>query len=145
METKTIQSWIQRKVRIKKEYIKTELDIDEDASTYDDDGNIVEEVYLEYEYIDTQNGMRGVFQGHERDIFIVVSDCYGVDLYKARSGKVDVDKLPEPTHQIMIKRELKTSRLYEAKWDYYEFLWDSKYFEVVTTETIYVTDNEFNK
>ena len=144
METKTIQSWIQRKVRIKEEYIVKDKEIDEDASTYDDDDNIIEEVYSEYEYIDTQNGMRGVFQGHERDIFIVVSDCYGVDLYKVRD-RVDVDKLPEPTHQIMIKRELKTSRLYEAKWDYYEFLWDSKYFEVVTTETIYVTDKEFNQ
>lgn len=143
METKTIQSWIHRNVRIKEEYIVKVKEIDEYESTYDDDGNIVEEVYDEYEYIDTQNGMRGVFEGYERAIFKVISDCYGVDLYEFQN-KTNIEELPEPTHQIMVVRKVKSSRPIVEEYDHYNFLWDSKYFEVVTTETIYVTDNEFN-
>ena len=142
METKTIQSWVNQLVRIKEEYISKEIDYD--ASKYDDNGDIIEEVYLDNEYIDTQNGMQGVFYGHERAIFKVVLDCYGVDLYEIRE-KINVDELPNPTHQIMVKREIKTSRPIVQEWDYYEFLWDSKYFEVVTTEKIYVADKEFNQ
>lgn len=139
----TIQSWIHRNVRIKEEYIVKEKEIDEDESTYDDDGNIVEEVYDEYEYINTPNGMRGVFEGHERTIFKVISDCYGVDLYKFQN-KTNIEELPEPTHQIMVVRKVESSRPIVEEYYQYNFLWDSKYFEVVTTETIYVTDKEFN-
>ena len=142
METKTINSWVRREVRIKEEYISKEIDYD--ASIYDDNGDIIEEVYLDDEYINTCNGMRGVFEGHERAIFKVVLDCYGVDLYGKGCMNIDIEKLPEPTHQIIVKREIKTSRPIVQEWDYYEFLWDSKYFEVVTTEKIYVTDKEFN-
>jgi hypothetical protein len=132
METKTIQSWISQRVRIKKEYIKTVLEIDTDLSTYDDNGNIEEEVMTERTYIDSHNGMTSCFQGRFDEIFNVRYDCYGVDLYKVRN-RVDVDILPEPTHQIIVGNQ-----------NDYPYMWDSKYFEVVTTETIYVTDNEFN-
>jgi len=124
---KTIQSWRHKKVRVKEEYIIKERLIDEDASTYDDDDN-----YYEEEYIKSECGLGGVLKGKERDVFEVASDCYGVDLYSFHVQKFDVDTLPEATHQIILRD------------NGYPFMWDSKYFEVVTSKTIYVTDNEFN-
>jgi hypothetical protein len=134
METKTIQSWISQRVRIKEEYIETARELNEDKSTYDDNGNIIEEVYDEYEYINVPNGMKSCFQDREREIFNVRYDCYGVDLYKVRN-RVDVDTLPEPTHQIIVGNQ-----------NDYPYMWDSKYFEVVTYKTTIeeTTDNEFN-
>ena len=81
METKTIQSWRHQKVRVKEEYIVKEKEIDEDASTYDDDYNIIEEVYCEKEYISSDCGLGSVLSGKERDIFEVAADFYGVDFY----------------------------------------------------------------
>jgi hypothetical protein len=133
METKTIQSWRHKKVRVKEEYIIKEMFIDEDASTYDDDDNIIEEVYYEQEYIKSECGLGSVLSGKERDVFEVASDCYGVDLYSYHFQKFDIDTLPEPTHQIILRD------------NGYPFMWDSKYFEVVTTEEIYVADKEFNQ
>jgi hypothetical protein len=135
METKTIQSWIGQRVRIKKEYIKTEFEIDEDESTYDDDGNIVEEVFYERKYIDSYNGMTSCFEGMFDEIFKVRYDCYGVDLYKIRC-RVDVEALPEPTHQIIVGNQ-----------NDYPYMWDARYFEVITYKTTieYTTDNEFNQ
>jgi len=134
METKTIQSWISQRVRIKKEYIKTVLEIDTDLSTYDEDYNIIEEVMTERKYIDSHNGMTSCFQGRFDEIFNVRYDCYGVDLYKVRN-RVDVDTLPEPTHQIIVGNQ-----------NDYPYMWDSKYFEVITYNTMIeeTTDNEFN-
>ena len=135
MKTKTVQSWISQRVRIKREYIKTRLEIDENASTYDDDYNILEEVMTERKYIESHNGMTSCFQGRFDEIFKVRYDCYGVDLYKVRD-RVDVDKLPEPTHQIIVGNE-----------NDYPYMWDAKYFEVVTYKTTIedTTDNEFNQ
>jgi hypothetical protein len=130
METKTIQSWRHQKVRVKEEYIVKEKEIDEDASTYDDDYNIIEEVYCEKEYISSDCGLGSVLSGKERDIFEVAADFYGVDLYRFQN-KTNVEELPELTHQIILR-------------DYsYPYMWNSKYFEVVTTETIYVADKQF--
>ena len=42
METKTIQSWRHKNVRVKEEYIVKEKEIDEDASTYDDDYKVID-------------------------------------------------------------------------------------------------------
>jgi hypothetical protein len=134
METKTIQSWISQRVRIKKEYIKTVLEIDTDLSIYDEDYNIIEEVMTERKYIDSHNGMTSCFQGRFDEIFNVRYDCYGVDLYKVRN-RVDVDTLPEPTHQIIVGNQ-----------NDYPYMWDSKYFEVITYKTTIedTTNNEFN-
>ena len=129
---KTIQSWRHQKVRVKEEYIIKESYVDEDASTYDDDGNIIEEVYCEHEYISSDCGLGSVLSGRERDVFEVAADCYGVDLYRFQN-KTNIEELPKMTHQIILR-------------DYsYPYMWDSKYFEVVTTETIYVVDKEFNQ
>lgn len=132
---KTIQSWINQRVRIKKEYIKTTLEIDTDESTYDEDYNILEEVMTERKYIDSHLGMTSCFQGRFDEIFNVRYDCYGVDLYRVRD-RVDVDKLPEPTHQIIVGNE-----------NDYPYMWDAKYFEVITYKTTIedTTDNEFNQ
>jgi hypothetical protein len=130
--TKTIKSWRHQKVRVKEEYIIKESFIDEDASTYDDDDNIIEEVYYETECIKSDCGLGSVLSGRERDIFEVSADCYGVDLYRFQN-KTNIEELPKTTHQIILR-------------DYsYPYMWDSKYFEVVTSETIYVTDNQLTK
>lgn len=118
----TIKSWIGEKVRVKEEYIIKVEEVDEEKSTYDDDGNIIEEVYYDYITISTNSGLGGVLSGMERDIFEVLIDIYGVDLYKVRS-EVGIDTLPEPTHQIIIKD------------GGYPFLWEAKYFEVIKPET----------
>ena len=132
MKTKTIQSWRHQKVRVKEEYIFDEEYIDEDASTYDDDGNIIETVYYTITEIKSLCGLGSVLCGHERDIFEVHADIYGVDLYRF-GDKINIKDLPEPTHQIILRDSG------------YPYIWDAKYFEVVTTETIYVADKEFNQ
>lgn len=139
-QTKTIQSWRGQKVRIKREYIEqSEPELDEDKSTFDDDGNLVIAVVTEpYYYINTPNGMNSVLlhggKNPMNETFYVQYDCYGVDLYTMRNGKVNIDTLPEPSHQIIVEESG------------YPYMWEAKYFEVVTTKVIYehTTDNEFN-
>ena len=142
METqaKTIQSWRGQRVRIKREYIEqSEPELDEDESTFDDDGNLVIGVYSKpYYYINTPNGMNGVLNYGSINAldrtFYVQSDCYGVDLYKMSKNKASIDDLPAPSHQIIVEESG------------YPFMWEAKYFEVVTTKVIHevTTDNEFN-
>jgi len=123
MENNTIQSWIGKNVRIKKEFIElSEPEIDEDASDYDDEGNIINEVYYEQRYfINTQNGLDNVLRDRDilNDTFYVQYDCYGVDLWHMRREGKNISELPEPAHLIVIR---------EAN---YPYLWDAKYFEVV--------------
>ena len=137
MKTKTINSWMYQKVRIKEEYIKIGKEINWSLSTYDDDDNIIEEVSQEYEYIDTPNGLEGVYGGRAREIFDVKYNCYGVDLYGRGCMNINTEELPEPCHLIVIGNRQND----------YPYMWDAKYFEVITTETttIYVTDKQFNK
>lgn len=140
METqaKTIQSWRGQKVRIKREYIEQEEpELDEDKSTFDDNGNVVIAVYTEpYSYINAPNGINSVLgcADVQNKLFYVQYDCYGVDLYAMSDGKVNIDTLPEPSHQIIVAESS------------YPYMWDAKYFEVVTTTVIHeeTTDNEFN-
>ena len=133
---KTINSWMYQQVRIKEEYIETARELNEDESTYDDDGNIIDEVYDEYEYINAPNGLNGVYGDRAREIFDVKYNCYGVDLYGRGCMNINIDELPEPCHLIVIGNRQTD----------YPYMWDAKYFEVVTTETttIYVTDKQFN-
>ena len=137
METKTIQSWIQREVRIKEEYIVKDREIDEDASTYDDDDNIIEEVYKDVYYLTgigaDINNMSCYFRGRERGVFEVKYSFYGTDLFSFQNEKVSVDLLPEPEHLLIIDTQT-----------FIPYIWKAKYFEVVKAETIYVTDKEFN-
>ena len=137
METKTIQSWRRREVRIKEEYIVKDKEIDEDASTYDDDGNIIEEVYEDVYYLTGMgadiNNMSSYFRGRERGVFEVKYSFYGTDLYSFQNEKVSIDILPEPEHLLIIDTQ-----------NFIPYIWKAKYFEVVKAETIYVTDKEFN-
>jgi hypothetical protein len=126
-----------QKVRIKEEYIKKGKQINWSLSTYDDDDNIIEEVSEEYEYIDTPNGLESVYEGRAREIFDVKYNCYGVDLYGKGCMNINIDELPEPCHLIVIGNRQND----------YPFMWDAKYFEVVTYKTTIedTTDNEFNQ
>jgi hypothetical protein len=123
MENNTIQSWIGKNVRIKKEFIElSEPEIDEDASDYDDEGNIINEVYYEQRYfINTQNGLDNVLRDRDilNDTFYVQYDCYGVDLWHMRMEGKNISELPEPARLIVIRETN------------YPYLWDAKYFEVV--------------
>jgi hypothetical protein len=136
METKTIQSWIYKNVRIREEYITKEKEIDEDASTYDDDDNIIEEVYRDVYYLTGMgadiNNMSCYFRGRERDVFEVKYSFYGTNLYNFQNEKVGFDMLPEPEHLFIIDSPN------------VPYIWKAKYFEVVKAETIYVVDKEFN-
>jgi hypothetical protein len=104
---KTIESWIDKYVRLKEEYIVKELN--EYDGTYD-----------EYTTIS------GYFEGMERDIFKVRADCYGVDLFAIRQS-VEISELPSPEHQIIIQSINKNH-------NNYPFLWCAKYFEIVERE-----------
>ena len=88
---KTIESWIDKYVRLKEEYIVKELN--EYDGTYD-----------EYTTIS------GYFEGMERDIFKVRADCYGVDLFAIRQS-VEISELPSPEHQIIIQSINKNQKL----------------------------------
>jgi hypothetical protein len=136
MET-AIKSWINKKVRIKDEYIKKEKVIDGNASTFDYDSDCYTDVvYMETEYIDAPNAMNCFFSGMERDIFDVRSSCYGVDLYGKGCLDIEIEKLPKPKHLIVVG-----NKNYECP-----YLWDAKYFEVVTEKvtTEWVVDEEYN-
>ena len=126
----TIKSWLYENVRVKEEYIKVQLELDEDASTYDDDGNVIEEVFYEEVYIDCNNGMSGCLAGNERGVFRVRASMYGVDLY-GQGGK-EMSDLPEPSHQIIIDATE------------HPFIWEAKYFEIVVpvTTTTWVAKTE---
>jgi hypothetical protein len=134
----TIKSWRGQTVRIKREYIKlSEPEIDEDASDYDDDGNIINIVYEKPSYyIDTPNGMNSVLWNEDllNATFYVQYDCYGVDLFSVRED-INISELPEPTHQIIIKEAM------------YPYLWDAKYFEVIKvhTTTEWVIDEQYKQ
>ncbi len=136
MKANTIKSWIGQTVRIKREYLKlNEPEIDEYASDYDDDGNIINEVYEKPSYyIDTHNGMNSVLGIVDvyNATFYVQYDCYGVDLYRVREN-IDISELPEPTHQIIVREAM------------YPYLWDAKYFEVVKVHTTneWVIDEQY--
>ena len=137
----TIKSWIGKKVRIKREYIKVEL---RHPSTYDDDPddeyNFIERVY-EYEetYIECDNGLNGVVDNPTDAIFKVKMDIYGIDLFNHRRDGLVVGDV-KPTHQLIIEVVDGSNEIS------YPYLWDSKYFEVVipvtTTTTEWVLETE---
>lgn len=117
-----IKSWLGKQVRLKREYIKEEQEIDEDQSDWDEDTETWVNIVYKTEYvIDTPNGLSGcVFPDNALEaVFNVQYDCYGVDLFRYRESPVDISELPEPSHQIIIKETD------------YPYMWDAKYFEIV--------------
>jgi hypothetical protein len=129
----TIKSWIGQKVRIKKEYIKVELVLDDDASTFDDDGNVIEEVFRVDAYIDCNNGLNGLVDNPNDTIFDVKMDIYGIDLFNHRRDGLIVGDV-KATHQLIIEVVEGGNKIG------YPYLWDSKYFEVVVPVTTTTTE-----
>jgi hypothetical protein len=129
----TIESWIGKNVRIKREYIKVEVEL-RHSSTYDDDDNILEEVW-EYEntYIECDNGLNGVVDNPTDAIFNVKMDIYGIDLFNHRRDGLVIGDV-KPTHQLIIEVVEGSDKIA------YPYLWDSKYFEVVIPVTTKTTE-----
>jgi hypothetical protein len=93
-----IITWKGRCVRLKREYIKRGK-------------------------INMTNGFEGAVYGEYLEspseaVFNVQADFYGVDLFWQKES-VDASKLPEPTHQIIIKETG------------YPYMWEAKYFELI--------------
>lgn len=103
METKTIKSLIGKKVRIKREFIKSS-----------DEGM----------YIECDNGMNGLIDEPTDSIFMVKMDIYGVDLFNHRRDGFSIGSV-EPTHQVIIEIVEGGNSIN------YPYLWDAKYFEEV--------------
>ena len=117
-----IKSWLGKQVRLKREYIKEEQEIDEYQSDWDEDTDTWVNIVYKTEYvINTPNGLSGClfYENVLEDVFNVVHDCYGVDLLSYRESFVDISELPEPSHHII---------LWETD---YPYMWDAKYFEIV--------------
>lgn len=107
----TIKSWVGKKVRIKREYIKTETD---------DDGET-------YSFIDIDNGLDGLVDDPINAVFSVKMAIFGVDLYYYRDHDFEVGSV-EPTHQIILEGV-------NNRFIAHPFVWDSKYFERVREVT----------
>jgi len=120
----TIQSWLGKKVRIKREFIKTEQEYESGGETY---------------HIECDNGMNALVDNPNEAIFSVQMDVYGVDLFKYRhiprfggGGKCvgfEIGSV-EPTHQIIIEIIQGSNEIG------YPYLWDVKYFEEVVEEIV---------
>jgi hypothetical protein len=116
-----IKSWLGKQVRLKREWIKEEQEIDEDQSDWDEDTGTWANIVYKTEYVIDVFGLRACvdyFEDAREAVFNVQSDFYGVDLFYTRS-LVEVSELPEPSHQIIIKETG------------YPYMWDAKYFEIV--------------
>ena len=121
---KTIQSWLGKKVRIKREFIKTEQEYESGSESY---------------YIECDNGMNALVENPKEAVFSVQMDVYGVDLFKYRhvpsfgGGEKCVGfeiGSVEPTHQIIIEIIQGSNEIG------YPYLWDVKYFEEVVEEIV---------
>jgi len=122
-----MKSWRNLSVRIKPRLITTMKEINESLSTYDIDGNVINAVYDEYEFIQSNAyGINNVIQD-PRQVFKVTMDVFGVDLLRAES--LTDRELFEPEHLIML--------------DNSTYLWDSFDFEVVKAEQVWVRNDEF--
>lgn len=125
MTTEKIKSWRHRYVRIKEEYILRRKVFD---GYYNDDDEWVEDESLPMvETAEVKCPPGDCINADE--VVEVASDMYGVDLYKYHFDGVEVGST-EPTHQIILRNNR------------YPFMWDAKYFEVVTKKQIWVKDED---
>jgi hypothetical protein len=121
---KSIQSWLGKKVRIKREFIKTEQECESGGKSY---------------YIACDNGMNALVENPKEAVFSVQMDVYGVDLFKYRRAPsfgggekcvgFEIGSV-EPTHQIIIEIIQGSNEIG------YPNLWDVKYFEEVVEEIV---------
>jgi hypothetical protein len=109
-KTRTIESWVGKKVRIKREFIKSSIE-----------GQGL--------HIECDNGMNGVIYEPTDSIFTVKMDMYGVDLFNHRRDGFRIGSF-EPTHQVIIEIVKGGNSIN------YPYLWDAKYFEEVVEEIV---------
>lgn len=134
-EKKEITSWRGRHVRLKPEFFEVKEEFD---GNWDDDDNwIVDESMPKVTFTEINCPLRGFIGDPVNEVFMVAADIYGIDLYRNILTPLDVSSI-EPTHQLILK---------EHRMDWYHFVWESKYFEVVkeerVTTTTWVKDEEF--
>lgn len=135
MKKETLKKWKSTRVRIKREYLVEDKQLNYDKSTYDEESNeLIEEVYDKWATINMDNGFEGcVIIPNGKDlstaVFKVRAEIYGVDLY-GKPSEIKLCDLPEPSHQIIIEEC--------GGWPY---IWESKYFEVVCMD--WVVDEEY--
>ena len=128
-EKKEIKSWRQRHVRIKPEYVERTMVFqggydDNDEWTEDKSLPMVEDIKI--------NCVLAGFIYDPDETFQVMSDIYGVDLYKHTFTSFEVGSI-EPTHQVILRGDRMS----------HPFVWDSKYFDVLRMEHKWVKDEEF--
>jgi hypothetical protein len=102
MEALIINSWIGKKVRIKRDYIKKHNNGDD--------------------YVNTPNGLNGVVDNPTNAIFTVKMDVYGVDMFNHRRDGLIVGDV-KPTHLLIIEIVEGSNTIG------YPYLWDAEYFE----------------
>jgi hypothetical protein len=130
-EKKEIKSWRGMNVRLKPEYFQQ---VEEFDGNWDDDDNwIVDESLPKVVRADINCPLRGFIDNPANDIFEVAADVYGIDLYKHTCTPFEVGSI-EPTHQVILKGKAM---------DTYPFVWDTKWFDVVRQERIWVKDERF--
>ena len=103
-----IKSWIGKKVRIKPELILIEENEDELSG----------EISVSYSVKDGKALNSFVFHP-ESEVFYVLQDVWGADLFAHRRDEISVDEL-KPSHQLILRGGLLSS---------YPYLWDASYFE----------------
>lgn len=135
-ENKQIKSWRGRYVRLKPEFF---LAKEEFQGNWDDDNYLViDESLPKVKVFEIDCPMSAFIDNPIEEVFMVASDIYGIDLYRSINTPIDVSSI-EPTHQLILKGH---------KMDYYPFVWEAKYFEVVNevsvTTSTWVLDEEFN-
>jgi hypothetical protein len=130
-EKKEITSWRGRSVRLKPEFFQQFEEFD---GNWDDDENwIVDESLPKVVRADINCPLRGFIDNPANDVFEVAADVYGIDLYKHTYTPFEVGSI-EPTHQVILKGKAMNT---------HPFVWDTKWFDVVRQEHIWVKDERF--
>jgi hypothetical protein len=130
-EKKEIKSWRGMNVRLKPEYFQQ---VEEFDGNWDDDENwIVDESLPKVVRADINCPLRGFIDNPANDIFEVAADVYGIDLYKHTYTPFEVGSI-EPTHQVILKGKAMNTQ---------PFVWDTKWFDVVRQEHVWVKDERF--
>lgn len=130
-EKKEIKSWRGMHVRLKPEYFQQFEEFD---GNWDDDENWIEDESLpKVVRVEISCPLRGFIDDPANDIFEVTADVYGIDLYKHTYTPFEVGSV-EPTHQVILRGKAMNTC---------PFVWDTKWFDVVRQEYVWVKDERF--
>lgn len=102
-----LQSWIGKNVRIRKEFLKK----------YKDDYG-----RTEWQTTISDSPINQFLNNPKTDVFYVLQDVWGTDLFYYRHKEADVKKLKH-SHQLILRG---------GQFSSYPYLWDAKYFEIVS-------------